>query len=288
MIYLILLATGCQSLIFLPQQVHIAWNYEDTSMTVTWASEYPSTGSSVQYTPVSSKDEKVTAYQYTALGIWNTFPNINDQYLLVRQLHSCSALMKGLNLGGLYKYRVGSDFYGWSKEFYFKAKRNFTETIESHFLVYGDFGVGDQIVETMERLIEETENYEYDAIFHVGDFAYDLDSYQGQVGDEFLRSIEPVASKVPYMVAQGNHEDGNRVQHYYYRFKMPSPSNNLWYSFNAGKAHFLAYSTEFIFQNYVDLQNQQNEFIIKDLENYDKEKYPWLIVFGQGVRVLGC
>lgn len=68
MIYLILLATGCQSLIFLPQQVHIAWNYEDTSMTVTWASEYPSTGSSVQYTPVSSKDEKVTAYQYTALG----------------------------------------------------------------------------------------------------------------------------------------------------------------------------------------------------------------------------
>ena len=132
----------------------------------------------------------------------------------------------------------------------------------------------------MERLIEETENYEYDAIFHVGDFAYDLDSYQGQVGDEFLRSIEPVASKVPYMVAQGNHEDGNRVQHYYYRFKMPSPSNNLWYSFNAGKAHFLAYSTEFIFQNYVDLQNQQNEFIIKDLESYDKEKYPWLIVFG--------
>lgn len=29
----------------------------------------------------------------------------------------------------------------------------------------------------------------------------------GQVGDEFMRQIEPIAAYVPYMVCPGNHEE---------------------------------------------------------------------------------
>ena len=46
----------------------------------------------------------------------------------------------------------------------------------------------------------------YDAVLHIGDFAYDLHDDDGKVGDEFMRMVEPVAGRVPYMVTPGNHE----------------------------------------------------------------------------------
>lgn len=55
-------------------------------------------------------------------------------------------------------------------------------------------------------LLQEKLNFEVDVIFHVGDIAYNLDSYDGEVGDEFLRMIQPIASSIPYMTVVGNHE----------------------------------------------------------------------------------
>ena len=46
----------------------------------------------------------------------------------------------------------------------------------------------------------------YDAILHIGDFAYDMDQDNGRVGDEFMRNIEPIAAYLPYMTCPGNHE----------------------------------------------------------------------------------
>ena len=42
-------------------------------------------------------------------------------------------------------------------------------------------------------------------MLHVGDFAYDLDSGGGTVGDQFMQNIEQIAAYVPYMVSVGNH-----------------------------------------------------------------------------------
>lgn len=47
----------------------------------------------------------------------------------------------------------------------------------------------------------------YDAIIHVGDFAYDMNSENALVGDQFMRQIESLAAYVPYMVCAGNHEE---------------------------------------------------------------------------------
>jgi acid phosphatase type 7 len=269
-----------------PEQVHLSWSSSDSTMTVTWASDWPSDVASVVYTPVSSPLEPVLRFSFKAQGAWVSFPNLSNPRLLLRHLHVCAANMTGLVLGHWYKYRVGSDLYGWSKEFAFEAKRNFTENTLARFLVYGDLGIGPQIDVSLARLIEETKTYKYDAVIHNGDFAYDLNLFQGTYGDYFLNAIEPIASQIPYMVSQGNHENSNRAQHYYYRFNMPSPSNNLWYSFNAGKAHFLAYTTEPMFENHKTLLEEQMAFIQQDLASVDREQYPWLIVFGH--RPLYC
>ena len=173
-----------------PEQVHLAWTDSDTSMSVTWASEIPSYGASVQYTPISSHDQKVKSYAYSSHGLWTTFPNQANKYILQRHLHTCKAYMVNLIQGSLYAYRVGSEAYGWSEQFSFQAKRDFSNNPPARFLVYGDLGVGDQIIATVLRLTEETNTYEYDGVIHNGDFAYDLDDIHGQRGDIFLRSIE--------------------------------------------------------------------------------------------------
>ena len=41
----------------------------------------------------------------------------------------------------------------------------------------------------------------------LGDIAYDMVVNNSRVGDKFMRLIEPVASKLPYMVCPGNHEN---------------------------------------------------------------------------------
>ena len=61
---------------------------------------------------------------------------------------------------------------------------------------------------------------------HVGDFAYDLADNGGQTAATFMRQIEPVASRVPYMGCPGNHEGGTEfvgnLEHYVKRFDFPN------------------------------------------------------------------
>jgi len=147
-------------------------------------------------------------------------------------------------------------------------------------------GTGQEIKVTLEAIKEDIKDFEYDAIIHNGDFAYDLNSQNGAVGDEFMNSIEPIASKVPYMVSEGNHESGDRVDHYHYRFSMPGQSRNLFYSFNLGPVHFVSYSTELIFDGSEELQGQQEEFLLKDLAEVNRTLQPWVVVFGH--RPLYC
>ena len=37
-------------------------------------------------------------------------------------------------------------------------------------------------------------------MLHVGDFGYNMETYFGLVGDQFMRNIEQLAASVPYMV----------------------------------------------------------------------------------------
>ena len=284
---ILFLLCSVQGTVYSPEQIHLAWMDSPTSMSVTWASEAPSTGASVEYTQVSSYNETVHAYSSSSPGAWVTFPN-NPLIpsILQRQLHVCKANMTNLTQGGLYAYRVGSNVYGWSPQYIFQAKRNYTDNELVKFIVYGDLSSGIDNVETILRLEEELRTHQYDAILHDGDFAYDFNFDSGTVGDLFLNNIQPLASMLPYMAVQGNHEVGNAKFHYVNRFTMPGDRNGLWYSFNAGRAHFLVYSTEQIFDDVAEDQAIMMEFLESDLASYDRKEYPWLIVLGH--RPLYC
>ena len=65
----------------------------------------------------------------------------------------------------------------------------------------------------------KTQNYSY--VIHAGDIAYNLADCNNDRGNLFMRSIEPIASRVPYYVIPGNHEaDADmQFQNYLRRFR---------------------------------------------------------------------
>lgn len=92
---------------------------------------------------------------------------------------------------------------GWSALYWFHTV-SAQEKWSPSLAIYGD--LGNENAQSLPRLQEETQLGMYDAILHIGDFAYDMDSNEGTVGDEFMRQIETIAAYVPYMVVPGNHE----------------------------------------------------------------------------------
>ncbi len=133
---------------------------------------------------------------------------------------------------------------------------------------------------------------ESDVLLHIGDLSY-ATGFESE-WDIFMSQIEPIASSMPYMIAQGNHErdfpnsgstfaggdsGGECGIPTQYRFRMPTLSgrqDNGWYSFDMGPVHFLVMDTE---MNAFESSTQYN-FFKSDLENVDRSITPWVIFSG--------
>ncbi|CAF4409571.1 unnamed protein product, partial [Adineta steineri] len=115
-----------------------------------------------------------------------------------RVLYMYRATLKNLTMNTSYIYHVGSS-YGWSSVYSF---RTIPHENRKSFAVYGDLGVVN--AQSLARLQREAQLDYYDAILHVGDFAYDMDADQSRVGDQFMNEIQEIATYVPYMVCPGN------------------------------------------------------------------------------------
>lgn len=93
---------------------------------------------------------------------------------------------------------------------------------------------------------------------HAGDISYS-NGYE-PIMDQYLRKIEVAASRVPYMPIVGNHEIFWDFVPYKKRFAnlavgQNSASNtSMFYSFNFGNVHFVAYDCEEYFGLAPDLQ----------------------------------
>ena len=86
-----------------------------------------------------------------------------------------------------------------------------------------------QIIETL--LIDFQSGF-YDMIIHVGDFAYNMATDNGRVGNEFMKQIEPIAAYIPYMTCVGNHEyyEDFNMSSYKAHFSMPEERSNFLYT----------------------------------------------------------
>ncbi|KAG5878756.1 hypothetical protein JTB14_012126 [Gonioctena quinquepunctata] len=254
-----------------PEQVHIAYGENISIIVVTWSTFNDTQNSVVEY----GIGGLILRQEGSSKLFIDGGPAKHSQYI-----HQVT--LTNLTPDSNYVYHCGSD-QGWSNLFYFKTAPDRPDW-QPHLAIYGD--MGNENAQSLVRLQEETQRGMYDAILHVGDFAYDMDTSNAEIGDAFMRQIESIAAYVPYMTCPGNHEEAYNFSNYRERFSMPGGSESYMYSINIGPMHIISISTEvYYFMNYglkplVFQYQWLEEDLIKANLPENREKQPWIIVMG--------
>lgn len=208
-VFLLLSIIGLVKSISVPVgQVHIALAGMDqdgnsNSLAISWQTEKNTVTSTVKYGTSSG------AYLYTATGSSSAYYETFHHHVVLQKLEPAT----------MYYYIVGDMEGGFSKEFQAKSAPT-TSTLRNNFsfAVYGDLGVtnGEASTSFLNSLVRDGE---VDFVWHGGDISYADDSFlhpgcavkfcYEQTWDTYMNNIEPWASRVPYMVAVGNHEGYN-------------------------------------------------------------------------------
>ncbi|KAJ8440875.1 hypothetical protein Cgig2_022731 [Carnegiea gigantea] len=220
-----------------------------------------------------------------------------------------TGFLKELWPNSLYTYRLGhrlfNGTYVWSQNYRFRSSPYPGQDSLQRIIIFGDMGKGEidgssdyndfqsGSLNTTKQLINDVENI--DIVFHIGDISYAC-GYLSQ-WDQFTAQIEPIASRVPYMLASGNHErDWPGTGSFYGNYDsggecgVPAqtmfytPAENrakFWYATDYGMFRFCIANTEEDWRG----GTEQYQFIEHCLSSVDRQKQPWLIFLAH--RVLG-
>ncbi|KAG7301923.1 hypothetical protein JYU34_013341 [Plutella xylostella] len=254
-----------------PEQVHIAFGEKTNDIVVTWSTFNDTKETRVQY----GKNVMDTEAQGFSTLFVDGGPHKHSQYIHRVTLHD-------LEFDTEYVYHAGS-VYGWSEQFNFKTPPAGEDWVV-RAAIYGD--MGNKNAHSLSYLQDEAQRHKFDLILHVGDFAYDMDTDDAAVGDQFMRQIQPLAAAVPYMTCVGNHEEKYNFSNYKNRFSMPGPQQSMFYSFDIGPIHFVSISTEYYyFINYgIHMLMNQYDWLVDDLtkatQRENREKRPWIVLYG--------
>lgn len=253
-----------------PEQVHIAFGNTTRDMVIMWATR--------KHAKLYVEMAKTTNYSQKIEA--QTLILSKENYRGSKYLHR--VYLSNLTPGETYMYRIIGDSGTNSNLFRFripttKPKRVYT------FMLVADVGLRSK---DLKFLTYEARIGKYEAVFHVGDIAYNLHGKEGRYGDQFLKHVEKFASEVPYMTVPGDHERFHDYTHYRYRFSMPNtpwpmPMDHLWYSLDIGPVHFITINTE-VFYTLLDQLGRQLQWLQSDLQkaNRDRDQHPWIIVLG--------
>lgn len=216
---------------------------------------------------------------------------------IIRYLHRCK--LENLQSDSLYYYTVGqSTSQSKDGSFTFRTIPSDDSSIVSVGVV-GDWGlVNSQSYEKLQKLSADRDIH---MILHTGDFAYDLHTDDGLVGDEFMSMIQPLASYLPYIGCAGNHEGRNDFAHYKNRFGLyqefarnsnGSQEHQLYYSwdYTSGGAvmHMVSINTEFYYlyvdelgePTYPEERVAQLQWLDEDLKQARERGVDWVVVYG--------
>jgi acid phosphatase type 7 len=266
-----------------PEQIHLSWTENEAEMRVTWVTYLPVL-SIISYRPVLCGDIPAPA---SWINVYGTRKVFNEGENIPRFQYIHTGVITGLRSECFYEYSVGDGLF-WSDIFVFSGRTPDYlapfDTSKVEFIVLGDWGTGRNGQATRHILSEQAKIRNFDAVLHVGDFAYDLPDRNGLVGDIWLNMAQPVAANYPYMTLPGNHEEANNFTHYKERFYMPVNEANqgtgYFYSFDMGPAHIVMMNTECYWYYSNITQVTQMNWLLDDLEkaNQNRELRPWLIV----------
>lgn len=321
-----------------PVQIHLALTGTPGAMRVTWTSgisfhqhihygHKPGklTNHTEATTATYSADDMCSAPARTVAARWFRHPGY---------IHA--GVMTGLQRGKTYYYTVGSKYGLVSRVLSFKYPA-IPVSKPQNFFLFGDLGQGVMeelpdgapaereytrvdyrsrlsftsnatVINRIQQDLDEDDTGSYAAAVHVGGLSYATG--RTFIWDQFGALIEPVASRIPYMVAVGNHEydylvggpghdlsgsaaaDANGwhpPQGNYgndsmgecgvpaaKRFLMPSNGNQLfWYSFKIGLTHHIVLSSE----HNCSLHSPMHKWLIHELRNnVNRTETPWLLV----------
>lgn len=271
-----------------------------SSMKVTWISG-SNTTQFVKYGFLKSARSTVTTFTRADMCSHDLVPSPAMDFGWHDPGYIHTALMKGLRPSGKYSYKYGSDNVGWSSSVSFSTPPA-SGAREVRFLAFGDMGKAPRdpsdehyiqpgSLGVIDAMTEEVSSGKLDSVFHIGDISYATGFLVEW--DFFLQLITPIASRLSYMTAIGNHErdypnSGSKYDEsrdsggecgvpYEKYFPMPTIAEDKpWYSINQGPVHFTVMSTE---HNWTQ-DSEQYEWIKHDLASVDRKQTPWLIFTG--------
>jgi hypothetical protein len=204
-----------------PQQILTSLSGTAHTFTVTWITWAETNSSVVQWGAGGQLDSSDSGSAFR-------FVDPNPAHTL-RVVHT--AHMRDLKPGSEVQYRVGDEATdSWSDQLSFSVPTEGEEVLR--LIVYGDMGLVN--ARSVQQLIMEVQNGSADAVLHNGDYAYNLDSNNGSVGDVFLNNLQPISTHVPYLGVLGNHEEAYNFSHFTNKFTAyndlgrASGSNNNW------------------------------------------------------------
>ncbi|CAF2047104.1 hypothetical protein HID58_035272 [Brassica napus] len=244
-----------------PEQVHISLVGPD-KMRISWITKN-SVMPTVVYGTTSGK------YEGSANGTSSSY-----HYLIYRSGQINDVVIGPLKLNTVYYYKCGGQ--SSTQEFNFKTPPS---QFPIRFAVAGsDLGT----TEWSKSTLDHVSKWEHDVFILPGDLSY-ADLLQ-PVWDTFGRMVQPLASKRPWMVTQGNHEvelipvlHSQSFTAYNNRWRMPfeesGSTSNLYYSFNVYGVHFI------MLGSYADFEpgSDQYQWLEKDLKSIDRKTTPWLM-----------
>lgn len=274
-----------------PQQVHLAYaGAESSSVAVSWITQDNATSSSVVFGPAGGSGETVVDGNSTYYSFYagETVKKYAQHVYQSGKIHH--VVLPKLDPSTLYWYKCGGPNI-WSERFNFTtAPVVGRASLPYVFGLTGDLG---QTNDSDINVRHFSEDVALDSILHVGDLSY-ADS-QMMRWDTWGRMVEPVAARLPWMVAAGNHEiekderaaadlppgDFATFNAYQHRFRMPAEESshglaingNYWYSFDVAGVHVIvlnAYDDTFE-------GSPQYAWLEADLKQVDRTRTPWVI-----------
>ncbi|KAM3708568.1 hypothetical protein ACJW31_02G106000 [Castanea mollissima] len=209
--------------------------------------------------------------------------------------------LTGLMPDTLYQYQCGDpSISAMSDVYYFRTMPvSGPHSYPSRVAVVGDLGLTFNTTSTVDHMISNHP----DLVLLVGDVSYanlyltngtGSDCYSCSFSqtpihetyqprwDYWGRYMQPLVSKVPIMVVEGNHEIEQQAENqtfvaYSSRFAFPSEesgsSSTFYYSFNAGGIHFIMLGAYISYNKPED----QYKWLERDLASVDREATPWLV-----------
>jgi predicted MPP superfamily phosphohydrolase len=254
------------------EQVHVASGPTPSSASVTWSTRFNCTQSQVRLGLSPCEESSCFSHYFNGTSAELSTGN-NTQFI--------HKVLVTLNPSTTYSYEVGCSA-GWSRQF---SLRTAKQSGPNTFVVLADLSTLGAGKATWAVIQSRLDTLTVDAIIHVGDIAYDLFDDDNRLGDNYMNTLEPVVSRVPYMVVAGNHEEPDDYQSYDSRFTMPG--NNFYHTYTIGLVRFVGINTESIlFQD--NMTQPTLDFLETTLNRTEEDKvmYPWLVVLGH--RPLYC